>query len=442
MRQTEYLPCIFEEGSWADFSHLVEKAEPELFRLINQINPDKSYKLIKATYLYGEKITDLGTICVPNAQGNLVKLDDASVSAELKESLGYCPTPLILQLSAASEVFVETFERIMPLNLFTPGDLYGLFEALVPLTGCPMTPYWSVTSGARSVFLLARVSDAIGHNRLKAEFNLSAAAPKRLSEQWNVIKQIARHPTAGTPWSSEVLIFTKKWFSRKEDDIDWLRFHYYLLVKSWFQSKNVRSKISYDSMLWEHFAVAICAKNLKPNSYIVDTVKHLMLIAEGSSAGFSPLVDEKLMLPKKLIEKAYVDVYGLKDYAPIVMAPWLLEKGGDIVKRLYYSLSYPTLLEGTPSIRKVRNIMTELREVKEVMALLLKTLKTCKEKIYETKTELNFEYYHSDEDRYGEIFNTKKIPCRDEVIQSILDDTKKLFPTHGQFLRGCISVTA
>ena len=86
--------------------------------------------------------------------------------------------------------------------------------------------------------------------------------------------------------------------------------------------------------------------------------------------------------------------------------------------------------------------MTELREVKEVMALLLKTLKTCKEKIYETKTELNFEYYHSDEDRYGEIFNTKKIPCRDEVIQSILDDTKKLFPTHGQFLRGCISVTA
>ena len=177
--KSSYPACSIKEGSWSDFRNEVKHVDLELFNIIEQISPDKSYKLFEVTYRYGEKITDLGTICLPDKQGCSIRLDDPSLPNAYRDQLGYCPTPLILQLTRGSEVFLDTGERTIPINIFTPGDLYGLFEALMPLTSCPIVPCWSVTAGARSVFLGAKVTDALAHKRLRAEYEVSPEPPEK-----------------------------------------------------------------------------------------------------------------------------------------------------------------------------------------------------------------------------------------------------------------------
>ena len=48
---------------WAEVRAEVEKANPELTKLIDQLNPNKTYKLIKARYLFGDLIVENG---IPN----------------------------------------------------------------------------------------------------------------------------------------------------------------------------------------------------------------------------------------------------------------------------------------------------------------------------------------------------------------------------------------
>lgn len=435
------LPCELREGTWIDFRKDVEQVNPELFHLIEAISPDKYYRLIKATYLYGESITHLGTICVPDKHGHLSRLDHPNVSLDLKEKLGYCPTPLMVQLTNASEAFVEAENRIIPLNVFLPGDLFGLYEILVPFTECPVIPCWSITSGGRSVFLAAKVSDAIGHKNLKREFGVPSQPPKTLDEHWDIIKAIANRGRIQSPWMSEVLIFTREWFREHSDDIHWLKFQNYLQKMAWIQSRGNRVEIEY-SIMWESFAKAVCRRNLKPNAYIVDTIKHLMLLTTGTRSGFKFVDDSEIVLPSRIVEKAYVDIYGLKEYAPLIMFPHVIGSRND-PSTIYYSMAYPTLLAGTPAIRKAANIMIELRLIRTLMMTLERVLASYEERIYEAIKNVIFNYFHSDKDRFGEVLNSQEIAEKDNHLLAVMNKKfkGKIFPCYGPFFRGCISIS-
>jgi len=429
--------CILREGTWTDFRESVKKVNPELFRIIEQISPDKNYKLIEAEYLYGEKITDMGTICVTDKEGKLARLDAPSVPNSLKEQLSYCPTPLILQLTNSSEVFVDTGERIVPLNIFTPGDLYGLFEAITPLTGCSISPCWSVTSGGRLVFLGAKITDAIAHKRLRTEFGVPITPPQKLSDQWHILKIIGNKATT-PPWTSKILLFTKDWLEKREDDIGWLRFHNYLLIASWVQSKYMRSK-SELSIMWEAFASAIRAINLKPSHYLLDTLMHFIFLADGAAPGFKAADDSQLVLPSRAVEYAYENIYCLKDYASVILHPHRLGMGGDNAA-VYYSLTYPTMLEGTPIIKNPSSIISELREIKVLLTTYEKILESHGVHSHRLKNK-RLDYFHTEEDKLGEILPTKNITSSDPSLAKCMERFKgKIFPFQGPFFRGCIRV--
>lgn len=441
-KQTKCL-CEFQEGTWLDYREEIKKVSPILFKLIESIDPGKKHRLIKAKYPYGEKITDLGTIRVPNQFGQLVRLDDSSVSPIMYKQLSYCPTPLMLQLTNANEVFVELDERIIPINIFNPGDLYGLYEVLTPFTGCPVIPCWSITSGGRSVFLASKVSDAIGHNNLRKEFkNIPNQIPKRIIDQWQTIKAIANNDNGPDFWKSEALIFTSDWFKEKKNDINWLNLYLYLHKEAWIQSRGNRAQVEY-SIIWESFAKAICKRNLKPNSYIADTIKHLLLLAAGIAPGFSAADSnfEKL-LPVKKIENAYTDVYGLGQLAPIIMQPQILTAKNNN-HQIYYSMAHATLLNGTPFIRKNNNILSEVREIRTLLHTLEPILQSQDERIYKTIKNTCFEYFHSDNDPFGDIHNGRVIAETDPLILSALNGKfkGKKFPSYGPFFRGCIRVS-
>lgn len=441
VRPLTHQACELKTGTWLDFRDDVRKVEQELFNIIERINPNKKYRLIKARYLYGEPITNLGTICVPDKRGQLVRLDNVNVVYELKNLLGYCPTPLTLQLNNASEVFVETKDRIIPINVFMPGDLFGLYEVLVPFTNCPAIPCWNITSGSRSVFLAAKISDAIGHKKIRKEFNVPAEPPKRLMDHWEIIKTIA-NSEQNNLWTSEILIFTSDWIELKKNDINWLTFQNYLFKKAWWQSRGNRIQVEY-SIIWEAFSKAICSRNLKPNSYLVDTIKHLLMLASGALPGFKFADKEsELLLPAQLVEKVYPEIYELKEYAALLMLPHILGASNNS-SSIFYSMAYPTLLGGTPAIRKAPNIIEEIREVMRLMAMFKKIVCLQEDRVFEVLKKINFEYFHSNRDRFGEISISQNIVSSDASILAIFKErfAGKRFPAHGQFFRGCIKLS-
>lgn len=432
--------CSIREGSWEDFRDTVKAVEPDLFSIIEKISPEKKYKLYEVTYLYGERITDLGTICLPDSNGRPVRLDDISLPEEYRQQLSYGPTPLILQLTNGSEVFVDTGERIVPLNVFTPGDLYGLFEAIVPLTDCPFTPCWSVTAGARSVFMGAKVSDTIGHKRLRAEYGVNPTPPKILADQWDIFRTIANRSNPDSPWACKILIFSKNWFEKRDDNLGWTLFHNYLLTKSWVQSKYMRSRSDL-SIMWEAFASAVRDRNLKPNPYILSNIMHNVFLANGTTPGFQAVSASELLLPAQAIEYAYENVYSLKEYAPIILHPWRLGAMGSY-NPIYYSFSHPTMIEGTPAIRHAPSIISEMRDICTLMQTLDRILEKHGGWAYQLMKETQFEYFHSEEDKFGEIANSKTLVEGDAyLINCMKNFNGKHFPYQGPFFRGCIRIS-
>ena len=135
-------------------------------------------------------------------------------------------------LSSSNEVFVETKRRVVPLNYFLPGNLFGVFEVMNQLTNNFSEPMWSVTAGARSVFLLPRINDAIGHNKIRKEFNSVLKPPQILSDQFEIFKEIALK-TTDSDWYNEILIFTGDWFTN--ENAQSVKFYKYLLDLCWKQ---------------------------------------------------------------------------------------------------------------------------------------------------------------------------------------------------------------
>jgi hypothetical protein len=429
------------EGSWKDFRDSVKEVNQGFYEVIEQINPSDKYGLIEVTCPYGEKITDLGTICLPDKDGVFRRLDDPRLPNKYRELLGYCPTPLTLQLTNGAEVFVDTTERIIPLNIFAPGDLYGLFEALMPLTGCPISPCWSVTAGARSVFLGAKVTDAIGHKRLKEKYGVKVQPPNKLHKQWEIIKTIASRSDRETPWTCKILLFSKEWFEEKNNDNGWLRFQNFLLKESWIQSKYMRSK-SELSIMWEAFALAVRDAGLKPGSYLLDTLMHEIFLANGAIPGFVVADDSELLLPSLSIENAYENDYQLKEYASIVMHAWRFGQMGNY-HPLHYSLAYPTMLEGTPTTRHLTSsIISELRDLKELMKTLQHVWAERHILAYDLLKDVTIEYYHSEEDKFQQIKNSSLLlKDNPELEKNMLRFKDKIFPHQGPFFRGCLRIS-
>jgi len=432
--ETGHIGSNIEYGSWSDFRNDVKKVNVALFNAIEKFNPSSNLKLLKVKYSYGQQITDIGKICLPNmgSLNDTVNIENDLFPSEFKKNLSYAPTPLIMQLSNSSEVYIDFEDYTSPLNIFKPGDLYGIFETLVPLTKVAFTPSWSVTSGARSAFMLPKVTSQRGVSALHKKYGTPITPPSGLKDHWHIFKKIANDDAK---WHSEVIIFTQDWFQRCDNDLGWMTFYNYLLEQSWKQSKNIRIEHEDNSVI-NAFSSQMQVGKFKANPYIIDTILHCLKISSNCAPGFMPINNSQDLLPVEAIEYAYTDIYkNLHNLAPIIMGASNIKD----CQSIYYSLSFPTLIHKSPFIRQFRSYITESINVQHILSEFNKVI----EKNYKNDMRplCSYKVYNFEQVESEEVLSTSNLLAQEPFISIMKKFKNKDFPLTGNFMKSLIEIS-
>jgi len=427
---------------WADVRERVAKVEPEFAKIVDELSPGKDYPLYLAYYPYGEMIADTEQPFFPHRDKGVFCLTDGDVPKEVLQDLGYgsttIPMGMILEkefewfISLESETVTIPWE-VMKAGTFFPAQivLKKGYDNYAP------NGILNMVSGARSTFMLPHIGRADYHVNLQSEYKVESLAPKSLCDHWFVFKEIANSVIAKSNWRSCILYFSENWVEHFRKDQSWSILRAYWYVKAWQRFEYLRTKTFYEiafSMIQKKRA------NLKPNPYLADTARHLFATAIGAAPGYAPATDEN-MLPLKLIQKAYIDSYGLDRYPPIVMQPTYFDFRENS-KPVYYSLQYPSTYVFSPKARKASPTLVEILEIERIMRIFQKELAAdgaiCSDTILGEAAKLvEFNYFHNKPDRQEIVQMTSKIPKSDTRFYS---RENKKFPNDAPFVRGCIRI--
>ncbi len=412
---------LVELTEWKKIRKKVSHINPSLSGLIDELDPSNEYPLIKLNNRFGDLLVTNGKFSID--------------LGDLKNLVNYSQIPLSLVMDKYLEVFVKNDERIIPLNIVKEGGLLGLFETIDSLFSEHSNPPWCVTSGARSIFLLPRVTDQSRYRKLNLTYGLPPSHQVRnLKDQWFFLKSLARHPNFRQKWNSETLIFTNPWFNKnKNDSKEWRNFYDYVFGQAWHIANFALLKFNVE-LEWESFANALFDRRLKFDQYVSDNIKHLMMLSAAKLPGFTPADHSQKAAPTNEFQRIYIEEYQLKDYAPILMHTAPLDT---IFKNpVYYSLSYPTLLEGAPGTSNNKTIMMDLLDI-------MTKIKTIQERVKEESfiKNIHFSYFHSEKNARAYVESSRNLSTYDNRFSKynkVFSD--RIFPDMSPFWWGCIGI--
>jgi len=335
-----------KQVNWQDVREEVMRADANLAGTFSDSHVFKSPAcgslepgafLYRAEYEYGSLIVNQGKFVPPACDQG----EDCATCKNLKAATENSPIPLAVILENSVEVFLDSWTkedpRHSPLRLIPAGEMFGTFETLDLLLGIPSPrPPWSVSAGARSVWVLL----PLGNGRLEAEIGWDDDGEK---PHWEIVKKVAK-----SDWKVSILIFPEALVrSMTPDD----RLYRLILETGWKQSTALRhsalNQANFDSDLLKKIQ-SKCHPQLGP-VYQLATVRHLVEIARGSMPGFQPFWKAAHPAgPFEEFERAMTAIWkrcfqrkpGF-DYSPIVLQPGHLNGAEDSV---YYSFRCPSLV--------------------------------------------------------------------------------------------------
>jgi len=439
--------ATLERLCWADVRKDVSKVNPELAKHIDQINPGKEYTIYKACYPFGCGILREGELHLPNEDHQVVPLNDPSIDNKIKKDLAYTQNmPMGMVLKKSINLFSLFGSQITPWIYMFPGRIFGLWGLLKQHTPTSFSSrtMWHISAGSRFFFLLAKVSNVGSYKRIRKEFALRTPRALGLLDQWPMLVELANSPQFPKQWQVELLYFSDKWLKRLNDSSsNWQSLTNFLLRYTWEDTAFLREQSISDFVL----SLAMTNKNLRPNPYLADTFRHIYsLIIENEHSIFKPgfrFADSNIAGPVKQIQEIFDQVYDLK-FMPTIVHPGLV-KLKDPLNPVYYSLEVPTVWSYLPKSRKAANKLNDLREIKHIQStiynfILEDSIGLFDTPIYQRIKNIEFDYYHSDEDALGEVLSSKEILARDKVLLAEQKRFNKPFCHTSPFLRGCVRI--
>ncbi len=166
---------LFSKGSlekltWDQVRQDVIRVNPKLANIIDEIAPSNAYWIAKATYPYGSLVMEKSVLMLPNREGSIVPITDSSLETEFQEGLGYNlqSNPVSIVLNNSFEIFLPLEDRTIPLSgLILPGTVFGAWRILSSKKAEQTAFIWNMTAGARSVFMLPKITESKKHAQLK-----------------------------------------------------------------------------------------------------------------------------------------------------------------------------------------------------------------------------------------------------------------------------------
>ncbi|MBP9741727.1 MAG: hypothetical protein KBD37_00040 [Burkholderiales bacterium] len=429
-----------EELSWENTLTLLDKATPKLAAVVKDIPPALRYPFYKASYRFGEQIINKNGVYLPLADDEPILLNDDTLPQILKENLGYAAhvqLPIGLLVNNNCEFYLQNSSKITPYTTLKPGNVFGISNNSTK-DNLASHSLWDLTAGARSIFMLAKISNTPQHNILRKSYDLSSRPPRDYTDHWAVFKELALK--ANSQWRTEILFFDNRWAKLLADEK-------YLPLKAQLLALQ-------ESEAWHHQPnwnltlgqIEVARALTSYSSEILDAAKHIFSIAAGLFPGFAPAMNET-SAPIELIQKAYTEVYELEQ-APIIMEPAALHANDKLP--VFYSLNYPSSPKSTPTDTNNR------KSVISNLSILMEVLKNYQLHLTEepefrnqlriralsllnAMTHTKFSFYDNEYSSYKGINDPATLPLEDPRFAC--NKKNQPFPVHGAFLKGLVSIS-
>ncbi|MDF2691372.1 MAG: hypothetical protein K0S29_1227 [Gammaproteobacteria bacterium] len=434
---------MLEKLYWRDVKAEIFTLNQELATVIDSINPPDDCCFYRANYRYGDEFLRSGEFILPPKDGQQMSFFSAEIPRELQFEIGYNlgnhPTYLVLKNTI--EAFIEINGTAIPTYILYPGDLFGVSVVLAgpPSEELDLTPaksIWEMTAGARSTFLLPKISDAFGHKKIEKHFNINVELPTDTFDHWRVFREIARK--SNTNWSTQLLFFSRNWFKYLHTP-EWepLKLYFYKryreLKSYWLNIFPVDVTISQI-----HYK-----KKIDPDTKVVDIIKNIFAVAGGELIGFQPAIDEKL-LPINAIQEAYVNIYKkLNGYAPIIMQPAYFRKFN---KSPIYTSTNMMTIENLYQLLKVPRHGQLIAEVENIFAKYLSVIESGGINIdtpylHDVAKSVKVDFFHYlAGDKEANIKNSMDIPMGDSNFELNKFPKSAKFAHAGKFIKSCIRI--
>lgn len=433
---------------WADIRKRVAKVEPTFAKIVNELSPDKTFPIYLAYYPYGAFKGDTETIFIPKSEGGHYSLLDLDAPKDVLKHLGYGKhdSPLGMVLEKCFEIFTDLkIEGItIPSLVYSPGDFISFMKNLSRKSNRTYSSnsIFAATSGVRSTFMLPNIGCTTNHLNLQRDLNIKSPPAKSLYEHWYVFKELTNGNQINCDWRSCLMYFSKKWLEKIHSDKAWLTLKLYLHEKAWQRFQYNLNHFHYDVV----FSIIQKRRNLKPNPYLTDTARHLFAAALGAAPSYVPAHNNDA-LPLDILQKIFVELYGLKKYYPTIMQP-IHFKFEHEKAPVYYSLQNPSTGAFSPRSRTVSSTLFEMRELAHIMEIFIDELSKdnsmCSDSIIsQIAKNIQFNYFHNKTDRHHVIRPSNEIETLDERFNFVnpkykVKDAK--FASDAPFVRGCISI--
>lgn len=424
---------------WNTVKHAIKHSNRLFYELIERMSPQNHLSLYLAEYSYGDLLGSKKDVYLPDDSGQLYILGSKDTPAEIMRDLGYGKNsfPLGIILENYCEWFYqdESSKENFPFAIQGEGTIFNqqiIFDEEMTVENNTI----SVSSGAKSLFMLPYIGSQSNHERIKTALNVSLPAPKATSEHYDLFREILTSSSSSS-WVSRVIYFSEDWIQLIRNHEQWLPVKY-------FFSENLRKRFSsdlYNAFYNDLFLTTESINRFRPTPFLVDTAKYVFSIAMGQGLGFKPATDNKL-LPVTSIQNAYIDHYQLP-YTPTIMVPGILEDKNDSI---YYSLQHPSTKINTFKITMNNSTYRELVALKGILMSYKNNFLTEQSHCYGSELHhacrnIDLEFYHNKpSDNSNGILNSKNIVTSDERFKySATADS--LFSADARFLRGCIKLS-
>lgn len=435
-----------KEVKWKDVKEAVAKVNPKFAAVINNMSLSNDFSLYLVRYPFGSLIVKSGVFYVPNEKGQIVPISDPSISDKFRKALNYnngIPMGVILKKSA--ELFMQTKEHTIPFGMMKEGKIFALWRILNPSMSYLAPQIWNISSGARDIFFLPKITDTASYKKLAKARNIKYPMPRNLLEQAAILTHLANHKEFSSEWNTEMLFFPNIWLKYQDDD-NWIRFHHFLLQEAWENSEHWRNKVVYD-FIWDSFVKEITEKNIRIAPHRIDIVKHLIMVGLGVLPGFCPAIDNEAA-PVGSLQDEFIDIYDLKRFSPTIMVPHHFSPNEK--RPVYWSLQFPTHFESNPKPYTSNSIIEALREIKILLEEFIQAVNEGKlEGLTGTPIPdffklIRYDFFHSDlvPNHEDGIRHSKEMVDGDKsLIKCAKKYGHRTFSEISPFVRGCVRIS-